>query len=383
MNYTRQEVEQFVEEEDVKFIRLTFCDVYGNLKNKSIMPGELTRAFEYGISIDAWTVAGFDVSDIRSDLLLHPDPSTLAILPWRPDHGRVVRMYSSITWPDGRPFEADTRYILKKAVDEAEAKGLHFTFGSEQEFYLLEKDENGEPTKKPYDRGSYMDVAPEDRCENIRREICMTLEKMGIYPESSHHEEGPGQNEIDFRFAAPLIAADNAMSFKSVVKTIANLNGVFADFSPKPLEDEPGNGMHINFAVTDVSGNERLNEAIAGILNKIPELTVFFDPVEDSYKRLGNNKAPGYITWAYENRSQLIRIPAAKGEYRRAELRSPDSSANPYLVFALIIKAALYGIENNLELQPATEVNMFKIEREELKKYQETISSLKVRLKEA
>ncbi len=371
MNYTRQEVEQFVEEEDVKFIRLTFCDIYGNVKNKSIMSSQLKRAFDYGIPMDAWAVAGFDISDARSDLLLHPDPATLSILPWRPDHGRVVRMYCDITWTDGRVFEADTRYVLKKAVEEAEAKGFYFTFAAEQEFYLFEKDENGEPTKKPYDNGSYMDVAPVDRCENIRREICMTLEKMGISPESSHHEEGPGQNEIDYRYASPLQAADNVMSFEAVVRTIAGLNGVHADFSPKPLENEAGSGMHINFAVEDLEGNDRLDSAVAGILSKISEMTVFLNPEESSYKRLGSGKAPGYVSWAHENRSQLIRIPDAAGGYRRAELRSPDSCANPYIAFALIIKACLLGLENGMELPDENEMNLFKMEREELKKLQE------------
>ena len=197
MNYTRQEVEQFVVEEDVKFIHLTFCDVYGNLKNRTIMPGELAKAFDFGISADAWTIAGFDVSDTRSDLLLRPDPSTLAVLPRREDQDRAIRMFADIIWPDGRPFEADTRYILKKAVEEAESRGVFFSFSTEQEFYLLEKDQNGEPSAKPADRGSYMDIFPDDRCEDIRAEICGCLEKMGIFPESAHHEEGPGQNEID------------------------------------------------------------------------------------------------------------------------------------------------------------------------------------------
>ena len=193
----------------------------------------------------ALRLTGFG-DETYSDLLLHPDPSTLAQLPWRPEHGKVVRMFSAVTYPNGAPFECDTRSILKKAVEEAARAGYTFSFGSEQEFYLFELDENGRPTKIPYDRAGYMDIAPEDRGENIRREICLTLEQMGIRPESSHHEEGPGQNEIDFRYSDALTAADNALTFQTVVKTVARRNGLYADFSPKPLLGEPGSGFHIN-----------------------------------------------------------------------------------------------------------------------------------------
>ena len=369
MNYTRQDVEQFVVEENVRFIHLTFCDVYGNLKNKTIMPGELARAFDFGISADAWTIAGFDVSDTRSDLLLRPDPSTLALLPMKEGQDRAIRMFADISWPDGRPFEADTRYILKKTVEEAERKGVFFTFGTEQEFYLLEKDENGEPSAKPFDRGSYMDIFPNDRCEDIRAEICISLEKMGIFPENAHHEEGPGQNEIDIRFGYPVNTADNAMLYRAVVRSISDSHGLVADFSPKPLDNEPGNGMHINYAVTDAQGTDLIEAATAGILNKIPEITVFLNPVEESYRRIGSNKAPCYIAWACDNRSQLIRIPESPVEYRRGELRSPDPCSNPYLALALVIRAALYGIGNDLELQPETELNMFREDKETLKEY--------------
>ena len=198
MKYSPQEVIQYVLEEDVKFIRLAFCDVYGRPKNISIMPPELKRAFEYGIAIDASAIAGFgDV--VHSDLLLHPDPATLAVLPWRPEHGRVVRMYCAVSYPDGPAFESDTRALLQKAVADAGAAGYRFDFGSEMEFYLFKLDENDQPTAIPYDQAGYMDVAPEDKCENVRREICLTREQRGSQPESPHHEEGPGQNEIDFR----------------------------------------------------------------------------------------------------------------------------------------------------------------------------------------
>ena len=213
MKYSKEEVMQYVFEDDVKFIRLAFCDVFGKQKNISIMPEELPRAFEYGITIDGSAIKGFG-DETHSDLLLHPDAETLMVLPWRPEHGKVVRMFTSITYPDGRPFECDTRSLLKNAVSVANKNGYQFFFGAEQEFYLFKLDENGEPTKIPHDHASYMDIAPEDKGENVRREICLTLEQMGIRPESSHHEEGPGQNEIDFRYSDPLSAADNAMLSK-------------------------------------------------------------------------------------------------------------------------------------------------------------------------
>ena len=359
MKYSKQEVIQYVQEEDVKFIRLSFCDVFGKQKNISIMPSELPRAFEYGIAFDASAIAGFG-DETHSDLLLHPEADTLMILPWRPEHGRVVRMFCNITYPDGTPFECDSRTILKNAVQEAEASGYQFFFGAEQEFYLFKLNENGEPTKEPYDQAGYMDIAPEDKGENIRREVCLTLEQMGIRPESSHHEEGPGQNEIDFRYSDPLTAADNAMTFQTVVKTVAQRNGLFADFSPKPLADKPGNGFHINMSVKASDNVDNMNYMIAGILDKVADITVFLNTTENSYQRFGSNKAPRYISWSSENRSQLVRIPAAVGEYRRAELRSPDPSANTYLAFALMIYASLHGIQNKIELPPPADMNLYK-----------------------
>ena len=368
MNYSAKEIMQYVEEEDVKFIRLAFCDVFGKQKNISIMPGELKRAFDNGIAIDASAICGFG-GDVHSDLFLHPDPVTITPLPWRPEHGRVVRLYCDIKYPDSRPFEADTRTILKNAVNTAEKKGYRFTFGSEIEFYLFKTDENGNPTKEPYDNASYMDIAPEDKGENVRREICLTLEKMGIIPETSHHEEGPGQNEIDFKFSDPLTAADNAVTFCTVVRTIAARNGLFADFSPKPIKDKPGNGFHVNISVVDEGKSSLLTYMVSGILDKISDITLFLNTLESSYERLGNNKAPNYITWSAENRSQLIRIPAADSEHRRVELRSPDPCANPYLAFALIIHACLFGLEKK-ELPPeAADVNLFDAEYEDIKKY--------------
>ena len=357
MKYTPQEVIQFIQEEDVKFIRLAFCDVLGKPKNISIMPHELERAFKYGIAIDASAIAGFG-DEVHSDLFLHPDPATIAVLPWRPEHGRVVRMFCSITDAEGNLFAHDTRSILKRAIADAAQAGYSFSFGSELEFYLFKLDENGEPTTIPYDQASYMDVSPEDKCENVRREICLTLERMGIQPESSHHEEGPGQNEIDFRYSDALTAADNAVTFCTVVKTIAARNGLHADFSPKPIQDKPGSGFHINISVK--GGDEFvMHRMMGGILNKISDMTLFLNPTKRSYHRLGANKAPKYISWSSDNRSQLIRVPAASGEYRRFELRSPDCTANPYLAFALLIWAGLDGILNNISLPEKSNVNLY------------------------
>lgn len=375
MKYSKEEVLQYVREEDVKFIRLAFCDVFGKQKNISIMPEELPRAFEYGIAFDASAIAGFG-DETRCDLLLHPDPETLMLLPWRPEHGKVVRMFSSISYPDGTTFECDTRSLLKKAIEDAKNAGYAFAFGAEQEFYLFELDEKNKPTKIPYDEAGYMDIAPEDRGENIRREICLTLEQMGIRPESSHHEEGPGQNEIDFRYSDALTAADNAMTFQTVVKTVARRNGLCADFSAKPLENEPGNGFHINMSVKPSDASENLCYMIAGVLDKVEEMTAFLNPTENSYKRFGQIKAPGYISWSGENRSQLIRIPAAVGEYRRAELRSPDPTANPYLAFSLIIYAGLYGLQNKLDMPNAANINLYKADAETLAKYKKLPTDL-------
>lgn len=375
MKYSREEVLQYVAEEDVKFIRLAFCDVFGRQKNISIMPQELPRAFEYGIAFDASSITGFG-DETHSDLLLHPEAETLMVLPWRPEHGRVVRMFCNITYPDGRPFECDTRGLLKKAVEDAKKSGFRFSFGAEQEFYLFCLDESGKPTKKPYDEAGYMDIAPDDKGENIRREICLTLEQMGIRPESSHHEEGPGQNEIDFRYSDALTAADNAVTFQTVVKTVAHRNGLFADFSAKPLEGQPGNGFHINMSVKADDNSENLCHMIAGILEKAGEITAFLNPTENSYRRLGRNKAPLFVTWSSENRSQLVRIPAAVGEYRRAELRSPDPTANPYLAFTLMIYAGLYGIENKLDLPVVTDINLYRTDAKTLNKFKKLPESL-------
>lgn len=358
MLYSAEDVFEYVQQEDVKFIRLAFCDVTGRQKNISIMPEELERAFSDGISFDASAIAGFG-GPVGSDLFLHPIPSTLNVLPWRPSRGKVVKMFCNICHPDGTPFAMDSRRILSQAIQAAADMGCQVRFGSEFEFYLFKTDENGSPTDQPFDNAGYMDVAPEDKGENIRREICLNLQDMGIQPESSHHEEGPGQNEIDFRYSDAMSAADNAMHFKTVVKTAALRNGLYADFSPKPIYGEAGNGMHINMSVKSNDGRDYTDPFLAGVLSHVREITAFLNPTENSYRRLGEHKAPRFITWSPENRSQLVRIPAAKGEYQRIELRSPDPMANPYLAYALLIHAGLDGIRRNLSAPQPVNENLY------------------------
>lgn len=368
MTCSYEELMQYIEEEDVKFIRLAFCDVFGNRKNISVMPDELKHALEYGVAIDASLIAGFG-DESFSDLFLHPDPSTTTLLPWRPDTGKVISLYCDITYQDGTVFENDTRSILKKAVKEAADAGLSFTFGSRMEFYLFKLDENGEQTIIPYDNAGYMDVAPMDKGENVRREICLTLERMGISPRSSHHEAGPGQNQIDFQPSDPVSAADNACMFRNVVRTIAGRNGLWADFSPKPLVNLPGNGYHISIACSKDGKTDILPNVIAGILDNIYDTTVFFNSTEKSYERFGGSKAPRYISWSSENRSSLIRIPPASAEHHYAQLRSPDPLANPYLAFAILIYSGLEGIKKGLELTTPANINFSHADRNVLAEY--------------
>lgn len=358
MAYTAEEVLQYVAEEEVKSIRLVFCDVFGTEKNITLMPAELERAFKYGIAIDASAIPGFDMG-VRSDLLLRPDPSTLCAPPYRPESGKIAKLFCNVCYPDGTVIEADSRKILQDAIDAAAEAGVRFDIGPEMEFYIFKADEDGNPTGEPYDYAAYMDVAPVDKCENLRREICNMLEDMDIRPECSHHEEGPGQNEIDFRYSEPMKAADNATTFKSVVRTVAARNGLYADFSPKPLPDSPGSGLHINFSINDRDDEEKLMYAIAGIMDHIATMTVFLNPTEESYARLGTNKAPAYVSWSHENRSQLIRIPATPQGHCRAELRSPDPAANPYIAFALMIYAAIDGIIYEISIPKQSEANLF------------------------
>ena len=348
MIYTYEEVMKYVEEEDAKFIKLTFRDAYGVQKNISVMPGELKKAFEHGIPVNARHIAGFSGCPYAS-LYLKPDSDTLTVLPWRPDSGRVLRMFCDLVTPEGKAVPEDTRRILKQAVEKAKEAGIEFRFSSEMEFYLFLKDGEGKPTRIPYDLAGYMDVAPLDRCENVRREICLTIERMGLTPERSHHEQGPGQNEIDFHYAKPLKAADQMTTFKMVVDMMADRFGLAADFSPKPLPDKPGNGYHINIYARDREGNDVARLAAAGIMSKIRDITLFLNPTDASYARLGNSAAPDRVDWSDENESELMYMEDYLGK-TRAELRSPDASCNPYLVFSRLIHAGLSGIAEGLSL---------------------------------
>lgn len=367
MTHTIQEVLDFVRENDVQFIRLGFCDLLGVQKNISIMPAELPSAFENGVSFDAHAIRGFrEVTE--SDLLLFPDPATLTVLPWRPGPGRVVRLYCDIKNPDQSVFGGDSRCLLKRVIERCMDKGYVCKIGAECEFYLFKTDEKGEPTDEPLDRGGYLDISPMDKGENIRREICLCLEEMGVNPEASHHEQGPGQNEVTFKFSDALEAADNLLTFKSAVKAIAERNGLFASFMPKPLPNKSGSGLHVNISLSRNGFNIFRNTGkqsavaesfIAGILAAVPEMTLFLNPTANSYERLGKNEAPLYVSWSHQNRSQLVRIPAAIGERVRMELRSPDPSLNPYLAFALILSAGLDGMDQELPLPPPVDMDLY------------------------
>lgn len=355
--YTYEDVLEYIEQEDVRFIRLSFFDIFGVQKNISILPSEVRRAFKEGISVDGSAIAGFETEE-RSDLFLHPDPSTMSILPWRSLDGAVIRMFCDVRYPDETPYEADTRYMLKQAKKHANSLGFHVDFGCEVEFYLFQQDVSGGNTKIPFDNAGYMDVAPLDKGEDVRRDICLTLSDMGIIPEASHHEEGPGQNEIDFKYASSVRAADDAQTFKWVVKTTASANGLFADFSAKPLKNEAGNGMHINVSITSDDGEDYTSYFMAGVLDHIKEMTLFLNPTPESYERFGKSKAPKYISWSKQNRSQLIRVPATK-QKSRFEIRSADPMANPYLAYALIMYAGIDGIQRKLQLTDAVDFNIY------------------------
>lgn len=372
-DYTVPEVLQFVAENDVKFIRLAFCDLFGVQKNISIMPGELADAFKNGFFFDGSSADGFATVN-ASDLLIVPDSRTLSVLPWRPSHGQVVRMFCDVCLPDGTLLESASRSILRKAVAAAEEMGYSFKIGTESEFYLFETNEKGYPTKTPHDNGGYCDISPLDKGENVRREICLSLEEMNLNPFSSRHEAGPGQNKIDFKYADALTAADNFLAFKATVKNIAARNGLYASFMPKPLPGESGSALHINLSLTKNGKNlfrsgstEHSAEAesfMAGILSRIAEITVFLNPTTNSYKRFGEFSAPKYISWSHQNRSQLIRIPASTGASCYMELRSPDAACNPYIAFALLIYAGLDGIRNSKKLCPPHNINLYEADDE-------------------
>ncbi len=368
MERTVSEVKAILEDSDIKFIRLAFCDIFGHQKNIAIMASEIDHALERGVSFDASAIEGF--SNVQeSDLFLRPDLDTFSILPWRGHDTAVARFFCNITYPDGRPFEGDGRYILRECEKKALAEGYSFLVGPECEFYLFETDENGYATRKPFDRAGYFDIAPLDRGENIRRDICLSLLEMGVIPERSHHESGPGQNEIDFRCSSPLKAADDLVTLRTAVKAISYQNGLFASFLPKPLVGESGSGLHINLSIFEndenlfsgfpSSMNLKASSFLAGVLRRIAEITVFLNPLPGSYSRLGKCEAPSFISWSKENRSTLVRVPAAKDADSRIEIRSPDPSCNPYLAIALLISAGFEGVKDNLALMPPTDKNVF------------------------
>ena len=381
MEYSSSEVLQYVSENDVKFIKLFFADIFGEIKSISVQPSVLKGAFKEGISFDANAVKGF-LNARESDLFICPDPSTLTVLPWRPQRGRVARMYCSIKNPDGTVFKGDTRSILKEQAKKLDEMGYEIKVGTECEFYLFKLDENGQPTNIPHDMAGYCDLAPMDKGENVRREIILNLEQMGITPETSHHESGPGQNEIDFRYDSIVTAADNVSTFKNVVRSIASQSGLFASFAPKPLENQAGSGLHINISLYKNGENLLAGNApeagsfIAGILNHIGEITSFLNPFEQSYRRLGSFEAPSYVSWSKQNRSQLIRIPAASGDNVRFELRSADPGCNPYLALALVCAAGIDGMEKKMPLPEAVDLDLFNAPKEALKKLEKLPSTL-------
>lgn len=367
MNNSEQEILRFVEENDVKFVKLAFCDLFGVQKNVSLLASELPRAFSEGISFDGSSVDGF-LRVEESDLVLWPDPATVCILPWRPADGRVMRMFCDIRLPGGAPFAGSCRDYLQQVAGRFAGLNLSCNVGSECEFYLFEADERGDATHIPMDRAGYFDVAPLDRGENIRREICLTLEEMGLAPRHSHHEHGPGQNEIDFLYGPALAAADDLVTFKSVVRAVAARSGLFASFLPKPIAGESGSGLHLNISLHRAGQNlfaaplETGNPAasfLAGVLARARELTVFLNPIPNSYTRFGCCEAPGFVSWSRQNRSQLVRIPSAAPASCRMELRSPDPACNPYLAIGLVLAAGLEGIEQGLALAAPVDKNLF------------------------
>ncbi len=367
MSQTVKEVLDFVKDNDVKFVKLTFCDSFGNIKNISIIADELPSAFEKGVSFEAYSVGGF-VDPEESDLLLYPDASTIQLLPWRPQHGSVVRFFCKIRHTDGRDFDGDGRGLLASAQNKLSHMGLSCLIGSDCEFYLFKLNEDGTPTLEPHDMAGYLDVAPFDKGENVRRDICLTLERMGIKPISSHHERGPGQNEICFKVNDALMAADDLLTFKTVVKAVANMNGLHASFMPKPLKDEIGSGLHINlsllkdgdnlFEPSRLSGSKEAESFVAGILARAKEMALFLNPTVNSYERLENNEdieAYNQIAWSYLNGRQLIRIK--KDGLAKMQLRSADPSCNPYIAYALLLFAGAEGIERGLRLPKELDVN--------------------------
>lgn len=376
-NYSREDISKLVEEEDVEFIRLQFTDLFGNLKNVAITAGQLEKALDNDCMFDGSSIVGF-ASVEESDMYLHPDYSTLEIFPWRPQQGKVARLICDVYRPDGTPFAGDPRYVLKRAIREAEEMGFTFRVGAECEFFLFHLDDNGMPTTLTHEKAGYFDVGPVDFGENARRDMVLTLEDMGFVVEASHHDVAPAQHEISFLYDEALATADNIMTFRLAVRTIAKRHGLHATFMPKPKYGVNGSGMHINMSLLkdgknifadgqDPHGLSREAYAfLGGIMEHMRGMTAVTNPIVNSYKRLvPGYEAPAYIAWSATNRSPLIRIPAAKGEAVRMELRSPDPTANPYLALAAILRAGLDGIRRQVVPPESVDCNIFRMSEQE------------------
>ena len=376
--YTKQDIMRLVEEEDIEFIRLQFTDMFGTLKNVAITASQLEKALDNKCMFDGSSIEGFVRID-ESDMYLYPDLNTFEIFPWRPQHGKVARMICDVYRPNGTPFEGDPRYILKKVLREAADMGYTFNAGPECEFFLFHTDDEGRPTTISHEKAGYFDISPLDLGENARRDIILTLEDMGFEIEASHHEVAPAQHEIDFKYTNALKAADNMMTFKLVVKTIAKRHGLFASFMPKPVYGVCGSGLHINMSLCKDGVNifndhnapngvsKEAYQFIAGLMKHMKGMTLVANPIVNSYKRLiPGYEAPVYVTWSEGNRSPLIRIPSTRGTNMRIELRSPDPAANPYLLLASCLAAGLDGIKNELPIPESIEGNVYEMSKQEL-----------------
>lgn len=370
-NLSREQILHMTKENDVKFIRLQFTDLFGMSKNIAITVDHLEQALNNEYLFDGSSIDGFARIE-ESDMVLHPDIESFTVFPWRPQNGRVGRLICDVYNPDGTPFDGDPRHILKRALVQAGQMGYDLNVGPECEFFLFHTDDNGKPTTVTHDQGGYFDLSPIDLGEDARRDICLTLEDMGFDVEASHHEVAYGQHEIDFRYDGALKAADMLMSFKIVVKTVARRHGLAATFMPKPIAGMSGSGLHTNLSLSRYGKNVFCdpNDSLglsgeaysfmAGIMDHIKAITAISNPVVNSYKRLVSGyEAPVYIVWATKNRSPLIRIPAVKGDATRIELRSPDPTCNPYLTFAVILAAGLDGIKRGLKPPAAIERNIY------------------------
>ncbi len=375
--YSKEDILRIIKEEDIKFVRLQFTDVLGTLKNVAVTVSQLPKILDEGMMFDGSSIQGFARIE-ESDMYLKPDLDTFVTLPWRPQHSKVARFICDIYTPSGEPFEGDPRYILKKTLKEAEDMGYQFNVGNECEFFLFQTDENGVPTTITNDEAGYFDLDPIDSGEDVRREICLTLAEMGYEVEASHHEVAAGQHEIDFKYDGALATADNVMTFKLVVKTIAKKYGLHATFMPKPIFGINGSGMHTNMSLFKDGKNAFFDENdplqlsktaysyIAGVLEHVAGITAVTNPLVNSYKRLvPGYEAPCYIAWSASNRSDIIRIPASRGAGTRVELRSPDPSTNPYLCLALCLAAGLDGIKKNLDAPESVDDNMFQMTQKE------------------